>query len=349
MSGYSLLDRALHRLAFAHPSVQLALAELGRPARPKSGGVPPDRPVFVTSLPRAGTTALLEALDHLPAVATHRYRDMPFVLAPALWGRLSGRFRRAQTSQERAHGDGIAITVDSPEAFEEVAWRAFWPAKYGPDGISLWGSSDRSEEAFDFLSAHMAEIVSVRSAEKPFASRYVSKNNANIARIPLLREMFPDAHIVVPIRDPVSQAMSLLHQHVNFERIHREDRFALSYMRDIGHFEFGALHRPIRFPNCAELMDGSTPTELDYWLAYWITAYEHVLAHRDEVTIVNSESVFGAPGRIATLLETLGFDDHPDPAAHLRRPRAYAEKLPADPSLVERAQGVFAQLRSLSI
>jgi len=83
-----------------------------------------EAPIFITSLPRAGTTILLAALNSVPQLATHLYRDMPFVMAPLLWSRLSGRFRKQAVLQERAHGDGIAIGYDSPEAFEEVIWRS---------------------------------------------------------------------------------------------------------------------------------------------------------------------------------------------------------------------------------
>ena len=75
--GYSGLDRLLHRLAFTGVHVQRAAAEIEE--RCLAGAwsqAGPPRPVFITSLPRAGTTILLEAFARLPNVATHTRRVM---------------------------------------------------------------------------------------------------------------------------------------------------------------------------------------------------------------------------------------------------------------------------------
>jgi hypothetical protein len=77
-------------------------------------------PIFITSLARGGTTALLNAFSDLPFITTHTYRDMPFITAPYLWNRVSKSFRRKVKRAERAHGDGLEIDLDSPEAFDEV-------------------------------------------------------------------------------------------------------------------------------------------------------------------------------------------------------------------------------------
>lgn len=131
VNDYSMIDRFVHRVAFASPVVQFAAADIEKAAlRSFFAEASADQPIFITSLPRAGTTVMLEALSRLPILATHVYRDMPFIMAPLLWSRLSGTFRRRSELRGRAHGDGVQIGYDSPEAFEEVIWRAFWPDKY---------------------------------------------------------------------------------------------------------------------------------------------------------------------------------------------------------------------------
>ena len=52
------------------------------------------------------------------------YKDMPFILAPNLWSKLSFNKKNIDLV-ERAHGDGIRVSVESPEAFEEVFWMTF--------------------------------------------------------------------------------------------------------------------------------------------------------------------------------------------------------------------------------
>ena len=60
---YSRMDRLLHRLAFAGRSVQLAAEDIESTAFARQfRDVPTARPVFVTSLARAGTTMVLETL-----------------------------------------------------------------------------------------------------------------------------------------------------------------------------------------------------------------------------------------------------------------------------------------------
>ena len=124
---YSRLDRLLHRLAFSSFEVQKALADIeDRLCARRLVGIEIDRPVFITALPRAGTTLLLETLDSLDLFATHTYRNMPFLLVPLFWNAVTLPFRAPHVAVERAHGDGMTIGFDSPEAFEEVVWRAFW-------------------------------------------------------------------------------------------------------------------------------------------------------------------------------------------------------------------------------
>ena len=92
---------------------------------------PIDRPIYVTGLARSGTTILLETLARHPEAATHRYRDFPMLFTPYLWNRwLDLVPRQAEAPAERSHGDGIAVTSESPEAFEEPLWMAFFPHQH---------------------------------------------------------------------------------------------------------------------------------------------------------------------------------------------------------------------------
>jgi len=82
-----------------------------------------DRPVYVTGLPRAGTTILTEMLAQHPDLTSHRYSDFPNVWTPYWRNYLLGKTRiRTPVKAERAHGDRILVNNDSPEAVEEVLW-----------------------------------------------------------------------------------------------------------------------------------------------------------------------------------------------------------------------------------
>jgi hypothetical protein len=278
---YGPLDKALHNLAFASPDRQRRLAGLEtRLYRRRMDPAHAARPVFITSLPRAGTTILLQMLARCPEFASATYRHMPFTLAPLLWGGFSSAFRKPSTPAERAHGDGIEVGIDSPEGFEEMVWLAFWPGHYRPDHILPWSGNDRDPAFEAFLRRHMTKIVATR----PGARRYLSKNNANIARLPLLEAMHPDATIVIPLRDPAAQVASLMRQHRRFADLHKRDPFTRHYMEGLGHFEFGAALRPIAFDGTPA--DPAEAETVDFWLAYWIRAYTHVLARAGERVVL---------------------------------------------------------------
>lgn len=311
VGDYSRLDRFVHRLAFSSAFIQQTLAEIEDALFAKQLlGANDKNPVFVTSLPRAGTTILLLALSELPSLASHTYRDMPFVMSPLLWSKLSGSFRKDGAVKERAHGDGIQVGYDSPEAFEEILWRSTWPDKYSENGIDLWTEGDARSEASEYFRRHFAKIVLLRRESIKSTARYVSKNNANIARLDCIPHLFPDAKIVVPIRAPMEHAGSLLRQHLNFLEQHRANAFTKRYMRDIGHMEFGELHRPIIFPGLLESIADVSPTSLDYWLHYWIAAFTFVAKRRDRLIVVPHEVVCrDAPNTIARLLDELGIEE----------------------------------------
>jgi hypothetical protein len=234
------------------------------------------------------------------------------VLCPLLWTQLTAPFRKAERLKPRAHGDGMMVGFESPEAFEEILWRAFWKEKYTDERIELWAAADSNPEFETFFQRHMAKVA-FSQTRRPGNFRYISKNNANIARIPLLRRLFPDCLIVIPFRDPVSQAHSLWQQHRNFSALHTADPFASRYMRDVGHLEFGAHVKHIAFPN---MNAAASPQSLAYWLEYWIAAFAFILENDTaNIFFVSFEQTCRAPeAGLRALAASL---DHPDAEAAL--------------------------------
>lgn len=364
-SGYGSMDRLLHRLAFRDSEHGLALQRalagiedslLGR----ENDAGPPARPVFIAALSRAGTTLLLNLLAEEPDFATHTYREMPFPLCPVLWSRLSRRFRRPASERERAHGDGVMVDYDSPEAFEEVLWMAFWRDRYSDDGILPWTAEDRNPEFETFFGRHMRKLIAVRAAERDGAAptRYLSKNYANIARLSLLPALFPDCRILVPVREPWSHANSLLAQHRRFTVLHAQDVFARSYMGWLGHFEFGAELRPIRFGHhsaCPERGHASDPDEIDFWLHYWIAAHEAIRAAAGpHLVLFDYAELCSAPDRsLEALAASIGIRN---PRAlcnrgeRVRRPTRYdAPDGRGNPLLRRRAARLYDALRPMCL
>ena len=355
---YSRLDRLLHRFAFSTIEVQKALADLeDRIFARRLAGVAIDRPVWITALPRAGTTLLLETLASLDTFATHTYRNMPFPLLPLLWRALSHRFHApSRTPIERAHGDGVTVGFDSPEAFEEVVWRVFWPDKYLADRILTWNATDEDEhgEFEPFIKSHIAKMIALQGGARTGRVRYLSKNNANLSRIPRIVRLFPDSVILVPFRHPLAHAASMLRQHLNFSGIHAAEPFTRRYMRDIGHFDFGADLRPMDFGRWLREGDLLRTHTADFWIRYWRAAYEHVLANRGaNVVLVDYDSLCADPAAgLRRIVDTIGVDERTDPAAladRFRAPTRYdAAALDVGRRLLDTASALHRELQARS-
>jgi hypothetical protein len=275
---YGRLDRLLHRIAFRAGRAQHAMAEVETMLyRETLRSISLENPVFITALPRSGTTILLKLLWETGHFASHTYQDMPFVLCPMLWNRFSRRFAVKDAPRERAHGDGLEVSVKSPEAFEEMVWKHFWPDHYREDHIRPWTPSDGNPEFNEFLETHMRKVIALRQGGRSERLRYLSKNNLNIARLAALPRPLRRGLFLVPFREPLQQAASTLHQHRRFSEIHEEHEFVHRYMTAIGHHEFGKGLKPVNFDGWLE--EVPPPDRLEFWVRYWIAAYRYVLEH----------------------------------------------------------------------
>lgn len=277
---YGFGARLLHRLALSSKIVGQTCFDLERlfsQARTDTS----DHHVFVTGLARAGTTVVMTALHDSGELRSLTYRDMPFVLIPSLWKRLSAKSRLESQYTERAHGDRVLVGFDSPEAFEEIFWRVFCRDDYiFQDYLIPHSVSEERLEQFRLFVQYV-----LASADESVQTRYLSKNNNNVLRMPAIKSAFPHAVFIVLFRDPVQQANSLLSQHTRFSQRHRDDKFQFQYMEWLGHHEFGLTHRRFKF-NDDEGLDRFKQEDVNYWLCIWKITYRHVL------TAAPADSIF---------------------------------------------------------
>ena len=362
-NSYSWTDKLVHRLAFKSGGLQLAIADIEETMfKAELADVPEQDPVFVTALPRAGTTTLLDLLVKTGAFASHTYRDMPFVLSPLMWDKITGPLQRKDEAKERAHGDGVSVSADSAEPFEEMIWRQFWPDHYHDTYIEPWTRCDEPEFAA-FYKMHMRKIVWLRAqqAEAAVTSdgssgvRYVSKNNLNIARIGCLSTLFPEGIILIPFREPLQHALSLLAQHKNFLKMHAEDVFAREYMAGIGHFDFGANLKPVNFNDWVPTMRFGDATTLNFWLDYWVQCYRALLPLVSErVRLVSYGQLTAEPerslGELAGILGMQPAQRLTGLSGMLRPPREHSlDGFEIEPDLRDAALAVFSQLERAAL
>jgi hypothetical protein len=236
-----------------------------------------DRPVYITALPRAGTTILTEMLARHADLTSHRYSDFPNVWTPYWRNYLLGKTRkRTPIMQERAHRDRILVNNDSPEAVEEVLWMHFFPQRHDANVNQVMDGQTRNAEFDRFYSAHILKLLAVRKA-----SRYLAKGNYNISRIRYILALYPEAKFLVPLRDPVRQVASLAKQQALFSQASQEDARIPRQLAMSGHFEFGPRRVPVNFGDTEAtqavidcLQQGR---EVEGWARYWAQTYGHVL------------------------------------------------------------------------
>lgn len=357
-TNYNFVERLVHRLAMSQLDVQKMLsAQEDKRYQSLIEKNSAASPVFITSLPRAGTTLLLEVLMESMAFASHTYRNMPFVLCPLFWDRLSRNFHLQARSKERAHGDGMLVDYDSVEAFEEILWLSFWPEHFKADCIAPWDadSIDIEQQFAVFLRQHMRKIIQLwqQKSGSSIPLRYLSKNNANIARLGWLETHFPDATILVPFREPAAHIASLFAQHQRFMKIHETDRFALHYMKSIGHMEFGKAFRPINFNNWINNNHDLDPLNLNYWAEYWIVSYEQILATAGTGTkIISYDRLCAEPENGLSLLEQqlgLAAGNLAQMAERFRMPTSHEALTGISPKRISRLEHTFESLNKIDL
>ncbi len=250
MNNYSWVQKRLHQLALSSKFMREVTFDFEDTYISKN--LDHQNHVFITGLARSGTTILLNAIYQSDIFASLSYADMPFVLAPNLWSKIY--FKRGDLAyRERSHQDGIKININSPEAFEEVFWNTF----------------DESED--ETLNKFRSYIASILKKNKKF--RYLSKNNQNVKRIPLISNIFSSAKILIPFRDPIQHAYSLLNQHIKFIKESNMNKFTTTYMKWIGHTEFGPNYVPI----INEKITFKNFDDINHWLEQWYLTYTKLM------------------------------------------------------------------------
>jgi hypothetical protein len=277
--AYNAIERALHHLALgSQPVAELCFDLNGLLSSRAADNVVGERHVFVSGLARAGTTIIMRRLHETKLFRSLTYRDMPFVLCPNWWERLVHLSRRHMDAVERAHGDDLLVDFDSPEALDEVFWRVFAAPDYIKADHLCAHSADA--ELIGKFRLYVSYILQSRGDRHP-KLRYLSKNNNNILRLGSIQVAFPESVILIPFRDPVQHACSLLNQHRKFSDIQGQDNFARAYMTWLAHHEFGMEHRPF-WLNSGRPFQTSPyrPNSINYWLDLWLGVYRWILANR---------------------------------------------------------------------
>ena len=195
MQNYSNIQKFLHDFIFRKKIINKSLFEIEKIIYLKNINIKNQSHVFISGLPRSGTTSLLNFLFSSDEYASLTYNNMPFVLSP----NFSKLFNKKNIAKkERLHGDGINFDNNSPEALDETFF-------------------DNNEEFIKDELVNYIQLILISNKK----SKYLSKNNLNYKRINIIQSILPNS-ILIPIREPLQHANSLLNQHLRFSQLHKK-------------------------------------------------------------------------------------------------------------------------------
>ena len=133
------------------------------------------KPIFISGMPRSGTTFTTHLLFSCKELASLQYKDIPFYKIIVFWSFFSKIYYGFERPSKRIHGDDLSVSINSPDAFEELIWKNnlrdylitgfFKNLNYEYKNIRL------QNELNDLIK----KILYVKKKK-----RYLSKNNYNI-------------------------------------------------------------------------------------------------------------------------------------------------------------------------
>ena len=272
-SDYNSLSKFFHHLSLGSKIVsELSFDVDQKLFSPKKKNIQfKDNHLFISGLARSGTTALLEFLNQSDEFISLTYSDLPFILSPSINSKIVKKTLKTDL-KERAHKDGIYVNNESPEALDEVFWKVFLQDNYiEKDKLSLNSISD------DILKKYKNYIERI-TFNKGNPKRYLSKNNNLVLRFDSILKIFPNATIIIPFRDPLQHAISLMNQHLHFSELQKKNPFSLKYMNWLGHHEFGLNQKPFYLGNdeIFNELKNYKKEDINYWLLSWLNYYRYV-------------------------------------------------------------------------
>ena len=204
MQNYNFIQKFLHDFVLSKKFINKSLYELEKIIYLKNKEIKSQSHIFISGLPRSGTTSLLNFIYSSNQYASLTYKSMPFALSP----NFSKLFNKKNIlKKERLHADGITYDINSPEAFDEVFF-----------------SNDDDFVKNELLSYLQLLLLSENK------TRYLSKNNLNYKRVNLINSILPNSIFLIPIREPLQHSYSLLNQHLHFSQLQKKDDFIRRYM-----------------------------------------------------------------------------------------------------------------------
>ncbi len=264
---YNFLEKSLHYFILNNHFVSDFIFDLEKKLFLKDNDYKNEKHIFISGLARSGSTLLLNILHQNNNFCSLTYNDMPMILGLNLWSKYFKKKTKLIKLEKRAHDDLISINIHSPEAFEEVFWKYVLKNNYITKNYII-DTAISDEILLEY--SRFINLICIKYKK----NNYLSKNNNSIFRIEKILKNFNQSFFIIPFRDPLSHAFSLMSQHNKFIKLQNEDSFVKKYMNWLGHHEFGLNHKMFMFKNNKNNFNQNS---INYWLDIWINYYEYIL------------------------------------------------------------------------
>ena len=174
------------------------------------------RPIFITGLPRSGSTFLHSLLALDPAAAVPRSWQLIYPY-PQLRPWLPGDHRRARVARQlglfRLIAPGIArmhpVRADSPQECTDITGQVFrslrFDTMYHIPAYRDWLDEDGQELGYRFHRRFLCHL----DAQGPAGRQWVLKSPDHVFALAALRKEYPQAHIVMLHRGPLKVMASV--------------------------------------------------------------------------------------------------------------------------------------------
>ncbi|MFX1428156.1 MAG: sulfotransferase, partial [Promethearchaeota archaeon] len=241
-----------------------------------------ERPIYITGLARSGTTIMLEMLSKHPYLASHQYKNLLIPHLPYWLYQISNKLRLFSKPVERVHQDGIMVTIDSPEAVEEIFWKKYFKYTRTERFSHIINKNTVKPKFEKYYSNHIRKLLIAQ--DRP---QYLAKNNYNITRMEYLQRIFPSSKFLLIIRNPVDQIASLIKQTKLFMKIEKDIPLFQDWLKILGHQEFGYQRICINVNNPEVVYKirklwSKKKTYVKGWAHYWVFIYDFIAKRLEE-------------------------------------------------------------------
>lgn len=242
--------------------------------------------IFVTGMPRSGTTILTHVISNFDDVGSFNYSDLPFTKIPFFWSKINRFYYLRNKSFERIHGDGLRINLLSPDAFEELIWSEHLPNYENENFSKFLDLNYENKKLEKELARSINKILLLRKKKI-----YLSKGNYNLFRIKYINKIIKNSFFLICVRNPSDVINSSIKVHKKFLQIGEKDSKFTNEMNELCHFEFGQNRKnPFK--------DNVYKDEIKYYQNQWFRVHKLILdeyKNLDNVFLINFDKFVLSP------------------------------------------------------